>query len=259
LVNSRRLLNLLLVCSVLIPLALPQLTSGQTVTETSIQYFTSSSATTVYSTIETTSTSTLPIHYELTPSDYSYQTGTFSLNQMDTTLVRISIGWEDFPCLYYDYFLLNATAGHEIRGHFELTERSRSIHFFILSYSQLQHFGNCGNGNWNWDLHTFASSYDLDWVVPKSGVYAFLFLSREFYGGSIQITAQDYSTTLQTSTETLTTTTTYTLQSSQITLSTITSVSPQPPSTEYYSAALILIVILAFTVAFIILRMKRLR
>jgi hypothetical protein len=156
------------------------------------------------------------MHYESTPFDYNYQTNSFSLNQMDTKPLPMDFDWGDYPCLYYDYFLFNAAAGHEIRGHFDLTEEGRSIHFFILSSSQLRHFGNCGYGNWSWDVHVFASSYDFDWVVPKSGVYVFLFASREFYGGSIYITAQDYSTTLQSSTETFTATTSYTLQSNQI-------------------------------------------
>jgi len=257
LVNSRRLLSMLLVCSVLVPLTIPQLANGQTLTETSTQYSTSNLVTIVHSTIETTATSMLPVRYELTPFGYSYQTGSFSLSQMDTGLVSRSSGWEDYPCLYYDYFLLNATAGHEIRVHFELSEKWQSIDFFILSSSEFRHFGNCGHGNWSWELHTFASSYDFNWPVPESGVYAFLFLSREFYGGSINITAQDYSTTTQSSTEILTTTKTYTLQSYQIALSTLTSMSSQPSTTEYYYAAIILIVILAFTVGFILLRTKR--
>jgi hypothetical protein len=219
-----------------------------------MQYFTSNSVTTVYSTIEAASTITLPMQYELTPFDYSYQTGSFSLNQMDT--IPRDFGLIDYPCLYYDYFLFNATAGHEIHVHFELTENGRSIDFFILSSSQLSNLGYCGYGNWSWDVHTFASSYDLDWVVPKSDVYAFLFLSRGFYGGSIRITAQDYSITLQSSTETSMTTTTYTLQSSQIAFSTLPTLSSQPASTEYYYASFILILIVAFTLAFIIFRMK---
>jgi hypothetical protein len=241
------------------PLTVPQWANGQTVTETSIQYFTSNSVTTFYSAIESTSTSKLPLHYESTPFGYSNQTDSFFLNQMDTIPVRMSFGWEDYPCLYYDYFLFKAAAGHEIRGHFELTETGRSIHFFILSSSQLRHFGNCGNGKWSWDVHVFASSYDFDWIVPKSDAYAFLFLSREFYGSSIHITAQDYSTTLQSSMETFTNATTYTVQSNQIVLSTLTRLSLQPSSMEYYYASFILIVIVALILSFIILRMKRLR
>jgi hypothetical protein len=241
------------------PFTIPQWANGQTVTETHLQNFTSNLATTIYSTIQTNSTITTPLHYQSTPFDYNYQTGSFSLNQMDTIPMQVNFGSEDYPCLYYDYFLFNATAGHEIRGHFELTEKERNIHFFILSSSQLRQFGNCGYGNWSWDVHAFASSYDFDWVVPTSGVYAFLFLSREFYGGSIHMTAQDYKTTLQSSTETFTTNTTYTLQSNQIALSTLTSVSSQQSPTGYFFAVLIFIVLLGFILIFIIFRMKRLR
>jgi len=226
-----------------------------------MQYFTSSLTTTVYSTIDSTSTSTLPMQYQSTPFDYNYQTGYFSLYQIETT--PTNNGVVDYPCFYYDYFLINATAGHEIRGHFELTQPWRAIHFFILSYSQFnppRNFGWCGYGNWSWYLHVFAPSYNFDWVVPESGVYALLFLSNAFYGGSIHLTAQDYSTTVQSSMETSTTTTIYTLQSNQIMLSTLTSMSSQPATPEYYYLApIILIVILAITVSFIILRMKRTR
>ena len=256
-VGSRSLLSLLLICSILMPLTIPQGANGQTVTETSMQYFTSAFASIAYSTIETNSTGTLPLHYESTPFDYSYQTDSFSLNQMDTRPLQFSFDWVDYPCLYYDYFVFEAAAGHEIRGHFELSEEGRSIGFFILSSSQLRHFGNCGYGNWSWDLYTFASSYDFDWVVPKSDLYVFLFASREFYGGSIYMTAQDRSTTFQSSTETFTATSTYTSQRIQLVLSTLTSLSLQPLSTAYEYGALILIVILVATLGFILLRMKR--
>jgi hypothetical protein len=239
------------------PFTIPQWANGQTVTETSLQYFTSNVTTTVYSTTETNSTITTSMHYQSTPFDYSYQTNSFSLNQMDT--IPVNFGSEDYPCLYYDYFLFNATAGHEIRGHFELSEKGMSIHFFILSSSQLRQFGNCGNGNWSWYVHAFASSYDFDWIVPKSDLYVFLFLSSGFYGGSIRMTAQDYETTVQTATETFTTTTTYMLQSNQISLSTLTSVSSQQSPTGYVSAALALIVLLVLILIFIIFRMKRSR
>jgi len=253
LVEHRRLISLLLVCSILTLLTVPQRASGQTVTETSIQSLTSTLESTVYSTIQINSTSTLPLRYVSTPYDFSYQTNSFSLYQMDTNPVQ------NYPCLYYDSFLFSALAGHEIRGHFQLTEEGTRIHFFILSSSQLRNFGNCGYGNWSWYLHTFASSYDFDWVVPKSAVYVFLFASTQFYGGSIYMTARDYSATPESSTETLTTTATYMLQSSQIALSTLTSVSSQQqPSTEnYYYIAIFLIVILIVAGGFLTLKMKR--
>jgi hypothetical protein len=258
LVTSKHLLSLLLACSILILLTVPLLANGQTVTETSTEHFTSNTVATVYSTIEATTTTTLPVHYESTPFDYRYQTGLFSLNQVDT--VPTDFGLVDRPCIYYDYFVFNATAGHEIHAHFELTQEGPGIQFYILSSSQLSNFGYCGYGNWSWYVHAFASSYDLDWVVPKSNRYAFLFLSGVFYGGFISITAQDYSITVQSSTETSMTTATYTLQSNQIALSTLTSSSSEPPpSADYYYAALILIVILAVALGFIMLRVKRLR
>ena len=195
--NLSRLLTLLLACTILIPLATPFTATGQVVTQTSTQYVTSTQVSTLFSTMQTNSTNTTPLRYLTRPFDYNYTTGSFSLNQMDTVPVQTSFEWQDYPCLYYDYFTFNATAGHEIRGHFSLTENGVGIQFIILSQSQLRNFGNCGNGNWDWELHTFASSYNFDWLVPETGVYAFMFFSRGFYGGAILITAQDYTVTIR--------------------------------------------------------------
>ena len=227
-------------------------------TETSVEYFTSNLVTSFYSTISTTSANIVPLHFRQTPYDFSYQTGLFSLNQMDALMIRMNNDWEDYPCLYYDYFRFNATAGHEIRGHFELSEKSVNIHFFILSEYQFRNFQNCGFGNWKWDVHAFASSYDIDWVVPESGIYLFLFLSRGYYGGLIYLTAQDYSTTVQTSIELFPTTATYTFQSNQLMPTTLSSVSPQPSpsSAGYYDAAAVLVVIAALAAILFILRKK---
>jgi hypothetical protein len=175
---------------------------------------------------------------------------------MDTIPVMMNFDWEDYPCLYYDYFLFNATAGHEIRGHFELSEKDVRIHFFILSQSQIRNFGNCGNGNWSWEVHAFASSYNFDWMVPESGVYAFMFFSREFYGGSIHLSVQDYNVVSQSLTESFTTSATYTGQSNQIALSTLTSMNTQPSIADYYPA-LTVIIILALVVGFVALTIRR--
>jgi hypothetical protein len=245
---------MLLACSVLIPLAAPGLVNGQTITETSVETFTSTSAATLYSTIESTTTRIMQVHYMLTPFGYNQQTGSFSLGRTDTIP---HYGIADYACLHYDYFLFNATAGHEIRVHLELSQTGRTMQFFVVSPSQLGLFGNCGSGNWGWEEYAlFTSSYDLDWVVPASGVYAFLFLSGPFYGGTIRITADDYSSNILSSTETSTAAATYTLQSSQIAISTLTTTSPQPSSTQYYYAAIILIIIVALIVAVLLLRTK---
>jgi hypothetical protein len=90
------------------------------------------------------------------------------------------------PCLYYDYFLLNAAQGSELIGQFDLLMPGRAIHFFILYQAQFRGFegSNC-YWNWSWELHAYAASYGFDWVVPQTGEYALLFLSTTFYGGTI--------------------------------------------------------------------------
>jgi hypothetical protein len=86
-----------------------------------------------------------------------------------------------------------------------------------------------------------------------------MFLSREFYGGSILLAAQDYNVINLSSTETFTTSATYTSQSVQIAVASITTTNFQPsqPSTADYYPALALVAILVFVVGFIALRMKR--
>jgi hypothetical protein len=168
----------------------------------------------------------------------------------------------NYPCLFFDYFLLNATAGQEIEGHFELGMQGRAVYFFILNQGQLRRFLglNCAFG---WDesseLRVFSASYDLDWVVPGSGVYALLFLSTTFYGGPIYFTAQAYSATIQNSTQTYMTTTTYTLESSQIALSTISTqnVTPQSPPSTGSLVPFIVIVMTGLVICLAILIRKR--
>jgi hypothetical protein len=171
---------------------------------------------------------------------------------------------EDYPCLFFDYFLLNATAGQEIRGHFELNMQDRAVYFFILNQDQLRRFLglNCAYG-WNGssELNVFSASYDLNWVVPVSGVYALLFLSTTFYGGSVYFTAQAYSTTVESSTQTYMTTTVHTLESSQITFSTmspqnVTTMSSQSPSISNL-VPFILIVVIGLVVCLSLLMLQR--
>ena len=253
--GNSRVLVLLLICSVLIPLNFPHFALGQTITTGSMQY--SWAGLTLYSTSQLTATTTLPLRYRLTPPGYSYQTGSFLIGQTEFT----TRSGEDYPCLFFDYFLLNATVGQEIRGHFELGMQGRAVYFFILNQEQLRRFLgiNCAYG---WDesseLSVFASSYNLDWVVPVSGVYALLFLSTTFYGGPIYFTAQAYSTTVQNSTQTYTTTTTYTLESSQVALSTISTqnVTSQSPSTGSL-VPFIVIVVIGLVICLAILMRKR--
>ena len=256
--TNASVLVVLLVCSILIPLSFPQLTLGQTVTTENVQY--SSTALTLYSTSQLTATTSQAVRYEVTPYGYNYQTGSFLIDQTEFTTRPLG---QDYPCLFFDYFLLNATVGQEFRGHFESSMQGRSVYFFILNQEQLRRFLglNCAS---TWDgsseLHVFSGSYDLDWIVPASGVYALLFLSRTFYGGPIYFTAQAYSTTVQSSTHTYTTITTYTLASSQITLPTISpqNVTSQSTSSSYL-VPFVLIVMVGLVVCVSLLRRKEKR
>ena len=226
--------------------------------------------TTVYSTIQMTATYTQPVRYLLTPPDYNNQTGHFSLFQDEVVFHPIQFGdWEEYACLYYDYFLLNATAGQEIRGRFEVVKSrfeavNRAVDFFILNLNQLRAFkgSRCGNwGDWTSQVHVSASSYDLDWVPPQSGEYALLFLSRDsyfyynFYGSYLTFMAKVYSPTTLSSSVTFTSTRIYTLQSSQIVISTQPNINPAS-STNYYFIALVVLVVIG-SVILITLRMKR--
>jgi len=264
--------SVLLLCSVLIPLTVPRSVRSQTVTTgISVQYSMASSTMTMYSTTQMTTMYTQPVHYLLTPPNYNNQTGHFSLFQEDSVSRPTRFGdSEDYTCLYYDYFLLNATAGQEIRGHFEVVKTrfeavNRAIDLFILNLDQLRAFKNsrCGYGNWDWQVHAVASSYDLDWITPQSGEYALLFLSNDsyfqynFYGSYLFFMAQAYSTKVQSKLVILTTTKTYTLQSTQIMLSTLQSANPPSSTTNYYLVALIVVIAIVLIVIIVKSRMKR--
>ena len=203
------MLSLLLACSVFVMLTTPQLGMSQTVI-TSSQYSTSSSTVTGYSTIMTTATSSQAAHYRLAPSSFDMGTGSFSLGYtVEASSSPLNFGVEDYPCLFYDYFLLNATAGHTIRGHFELSMVGRAIDFFILNPGQFYSFthSNCGYGLRSSMYHGYGPSFNLDWVVPESGEYALVFVSRIFYGGSVSYFAEDYAPTAQSETVAYTSTT----------------------------------------------------
>jgi len=259
-----RSIVLLLVCSVLVLPIIPQANSQTISTVTNMQSFTSSLATTMYSTSQMTSTSVQPARYNQTPYGYSERTGVFMLNQFKEASGGLR-GGNDVSCLYYDYFLLNAVNGDEIKGHIE-AGKGAPIAFYILNQDQLNRFNHsyCG---WNYDLttgsqvHALSTSYDLDWVVPQNGEYALLFVSPTwYYYDSISIYANVYSTTVQSSSVTITATQSYTLQSSQLIFLTQSSVTQQQPastSNNYYYAAVLIVIMIALCIGFIIVRMKR--
>jgi hypothetical protein len=245
------------------PLTVPETHSQTITTLTSVQYVTSSYVTTWYSTIQTTNTSVRPVRYDWTPYGYNDQTGSFSLNQFKET----NIYREPGPCVYYDYFLLNATVGHEIRGHMEAYTRppyavtEAPVHFYILRLDQLRRFNlsYCGwYDHWSWEVSAYASSYDLDWVVQQNGEYALLFLAPNLpYYGTISFTANDYVRTVQSSPVTYTTTSICTLQSIRVAVSTQPNVNPQPSTSQYLVVLIAAIIILGLII--LRQRMKRQR
>jgi len=213
----------------------------------------------MYSTIQMTTTNARTVRYDQIPYGYVNQTGSFSLGQYKVRDGGTLIG--DSPCLFFDYFLLNVTKGHEIRGHFEAYQRppyavkEAPVQFYILNSDQLGRLKNsyCGwYDDWKGNVSAYASSYNLDWVAPQNGEYAFLFLSPDSYYGTISFTANDYSTTIQSSTATSTSTRTYTLQSTQLIISVQPGILQQPSTSYYYLLALIL----ALITGFIILKLK---
>jgi hypothetical protein len=234
-----------------------------------MQNVTSSLATTTYSTVQMTSMTSQVIQYEWTPYGYDDKTGSFVLTQFKMLMAGGGRhGSDPNACLYYEYFLLNITKGHEIRGHFETGTRppyagkGGPVNFYILNLDQLRAFkySDCGwYPRWSWMLNASASSYDLDWVVPQSGEYALLFLYPDYYYGTIYFKAEDYVRTVQSSTVTYTSTSTNILQNTQImvlTQSTQPNITP-PPSTNYNLLALIALIAIGLIISLITLRKKR--
>jgi len=247
--NLRILVTLLLVSSVLLLFNGPGASSQALTTLTSTRNITSSTVITSYSTIQSTSTTQELIRYALWPYDYDNLTDTFSLWQTNTMSVW-QFGIEIVvPCLYYDYFVFNATAGQEIKGQFT-TEQGRSVGFYVLNSDQFWNFG-CTIGNWAWDVYVFGPTGDFSWRVPESGRYVFLFLSREFYGGHVHFTAQAYGTVESASVSTYMITSMYTLQSSEVLVSTQTATSiPNSTPTDLFPVTILIVAILVFAVSF---------
>ena len=265
--NLRILLSLLLVSPVLLLFNGTGASSHALTTATSTYNMTSSTMITRYSTVQGISTTPELIHYTLWPYDYDNLTDTFSLSQVNTRVVLIELGpsggeWEDVPCLFYDYFVFNATAGQEIKGQFT-TEQARPVGFYVLNSAQFRFSDSgCAIGSQGWDVYAFGPTYDFNWTVPESGLYVFLFLSRPFYGGHIHFTTQVYSTVESPSLSTYMITSMYTLQSGEILVSTqiATSIPTSAPTNDLLPVAILIFAILILVVSFLLrARSKRLR
>ena len=229
---------MLIACSILLPLTnVIQIALGETITTTRILPSTINFTTAIVSVTQQNVTSTQPTSYIVTPYQYDNLSGRFLIWQTEDAA---GSGGGDYSCLYFEYFLFNASARQMIHVNYELLMPGRSMYFYILNFDQFRQFSRspCLYG---WDgaseLHVYAPSYDLNWLVPKTDEYAFVFFTTVFYGGYIQLTAQSYITTTSNSTVTYTTTTQHALQNSQTETYTSTSITLQPQQesqTNYY-------------------------
>jgi hypothetical protein len=220
---------------------------------TIVQQFTSTAVTSVTSSLTSTVITPQNVRYDLTPSGFNNKTGTFILGYSEMG----SLFRSDYLCLMYDYFLLNTTATYEFHIHFQ-TQDGRLIHFLILNADQFNRFNhtNCAYGNFGWTLHVFAPASDQDWVAPQSGEYVLLFLSRQFYGGQIQLSVQASGQAVQTSTSAYTTSRTIVLIGTQMMTSTLPNLTSPVTDNSALIVAAIIITLVAIASA-VILKMKR--
>ena len=242
----KTVINLLLCFALLTTLVVPHAV-GQSVI-TSYQYSMTSLTSTIYSTISTSSQMWTPAQFDLTPGDYNYQTGTFSLSYTEASGARLFQNHEDYPCLFYDYFLLDAKSGHTIRFQIQLSMVERGVDLLILTPSQFWEFqhSNCGWGLKSAILEGIVSFSTVDWTVPVTGQYAVVFATPIFYGGEIFCSAQDSYTAVQTKAATSTITSifevTNTVLSTQPSTQSLTaSLSPQNSNLNWLLVIAILV------------------
>jgi hypothetical protein len=201
------------------------------ITQTTTESYTITSITTGSSTTYSTTTNTGTIRYLHRPYDYDYRTGTFTLEENEAIMTMPFEG-AGHICLYYDYFVFNAVASQEIRGHLATAS---PINFYVLDLNQLIAFNNyfCGNNFGPSIVKAFVSSYDLDWTPLSTGVYVFLFATQSLYGAynSISFIAYTYNTIIQSTTLSYATTSLQILQKVETVVSSlITTASTQNES-----------------------------
>ena len=256
----KTLINLLLSCALLTILAAPHVAS-QSVT-TSYQYSTTSLTSTISSTISTSTQMWMPAQFDLTPGDYDYRTGTFSLSYTEASGARLFQNLQDYPCLFYDYFLLSAKSGHTIHFRIQLSMPERGVDLLILTPSQFWEFqhSNCGWGLKSSILEGIVSFSTVDWIVPATGQYAVVFATPIFYGGQIYCSAQDSFTTVQTAVTASTVTSTFEVTNTVLS----TQPSTQSPTTSLSSETssliwlpVIVILILLVLIGIVLVARKR--
>jgi hypothetical protein len=185
------------------------------------------------------------LRYQHWPYDYDYRTGTFTLEQYEAISTKRFPSFEGpgHICLYYDYFVFNAVASQEIRGHLATAS---PINFYVLDLNQLIAFNNyfCGNNFGPSIVTAFASSYDFDWTPLSTGVYVFLFATQSLYGAyyPISFIAYTYNTIIQTTTLSYATTSFQTLQKVETVVSSlITTATTQNASLTFLPVVLSII------------------
>ncbi len=179
------LLTLLLICAVFIPLGSQPVAS---------QIMSAAQTGMPYSVTYSISANTTTIQYEHRPDDYNYQTGAFTLGEYEWISHPRPPPFEqerEHICLYYDYFVFRAEASQKIKLHFETAS---PVRFYLMSLEQLYSFYRslCGHEYWSSETKAFASAYSVEWVVPQTGVYVFLFAVDRPYGqyAAISFTAE---------------------------------------------------------------------
>jgi len=232
----KQIIAVLIISWILVPLAYQPVSSQLiSIAQITTEAFTSTTVTTVSSTAYSTTTNTGMIAYLQRPDDYDYRTGSFTLDQYEEISLPImlpSLEASQHICLYYDYFVFNAGTSQEVRGHLATAS---PVNFYVLDLSQLNAFNDyfCGNNFGPSILKTFASSYDLEWTPPNTGVYAFLFTTQRPYGAynPISFSAYTYNTTVESTTISYTTTSFQTLHNIESVVSNLTTTgSIQNPS-----------------------------
>jgi len=152
-------------------------------------------------------------------------------------------GDNTYACLYYDYFLLTAVKGSEVKGHLE-TAKGLPIRFYILNQAQLYGFKHaaCYNSDsWGWQVSTYSDSYDIDFVVPQSGQYALLFACPRWYCYEpVSISANVYTSNVQTLPVMYTSSGIYTSQNVQTVLITQPMPDQSNPNNNYTVVAAII-------------------
>lgn len=235
----KQILAMLIISGILVPLAYQPVSSQLvSMTQTITESYTSTIVTTVSSTAYSTATTAVMIAYLQRPYDYDYRTGSFTLGQYEEIsrpMMLPSFEALEHICLYYDYFVFNAMASQEIRGHLVTAS---PVNFYVLDLNQLNTFNGyfCGNNFGPSIMKGFVSSYDLEWTPPKTGVYAFLFTTQRPYGAynSISFIAYTYNTTVQSTTLSYTATSFQMLRNVGTVVSTLTTTGPTQNASEAF-------------------------